>query len=48
MEWQIRDVLGTVRTIRTRGYLVKSAKVRLFSPQTYFKEVEMSDAKPLR
>lgn len=44
MEWQIRDVLGTVRTIRTHGYLVKSAKVRLFSPQTYFKEAEISSA----
>jgi hypothetical protein len=44
MERQIRDVLGTVRTIRTRGYLVKSAKVRLFSPQTYFKELDMSSA----
>jgi hypothetical protein len=25
MEWQVRDILGSVRTIRTRGYLVKSA-----------------------
>jgi hypothetical protein len=40
IEWQIRDVLGTIRTIRTHGYLVKSAPVRLFSPQTYFKESE--------
>jgi hypothetical protein len=46
MEWQVRDILGSVRTIRTRGYLVKSAKVRLFSPQTYFKEVNDSSACP--
>lgn len=38
VEWQIRDVLGTVRTIRTKAYLVQNAPVRLFSPQTYFKE----------
>jgi hypothetical protein len=40
IEWQIRDVLGTIRTIRTHGYLVRSAPVRLFSPQTYFKEAD--------
>jgi hypothetical protein len=44
IEWQIRDVLGTVRTVRTHAYLVKSAQVRLFSPQTYFKELESSNA----
>jgi hypothetical protein len=44
VEWQIRDVLGTVRTIRTSAFLVKSAPVRLFSPQTYFKEKENSNA----
>jgi hypothetical protein len=33
-------VLGTVRTIRTEAYLAKAAKIRLFSPQTYFKEAE--------
>jgi hypothetical protein len=40
IEWQIRDVLGTIRTIRTYGYFVKQAPIRLFSPQTYFKEAE--------
>jgi hypothetical protein len=44
IEWQIRDVLGTTRTIRTNGYLVRSAAIRLFSPQTYFKEQESSNA----
>jgi hypothetical protein len=44
LEMQFRDVLRTVRTIRTHGSLVKSAKVRLFSPQTYFKEIYMSSA----
>jgi hypothetical protein len=37
IEWQIRDVVGTIRTLRTQGYLAKVAPVRLFSPQTYFK-----------
>jgi hypothetical protein len=32
IEWQAGDVLGTVRTIRTHGYLVKTAPIRLFSP----------------
>jgi hypothetical protein len=40
IEWQIRDILGTIRTIRTYGYLVKKAPVRLFSPQSYFKEAQ--------
>jgi hypothetical protein len=44
IEWQIRFALGTIRTIRTHGYLVTTAPVRLFSPQTYFKELESSPA----
>jgi hypothetical protein len=27
-DWQIRDVLGTIRTIRTKGYLVQNSPVR--------------------
>ncbi|KAG7369081.1 reverse transcriptase RNA-dependent DNA polymerase [Nitzschia inconspicua] len=38
VEWQVRDFLGNVRTIRTKAYLVRTAPVRLLSPQTYFKE----------
>ena len=38
VEWRVRDVLGQVRTISTKGFYVPSASVRLFSPQTYLKE----------
>jgi hypothetical protein len=34
-EWQVRDVLGFIRTIRTHGYLVKSSPVRLFNPHVF-------------
>jgi hypothetical protein len=40
IEWQIRDVVGTMRILRTSGYLAKTAPIRLFSSQTYFKEKE--------
>jgi hypothetical protein len=40
IEWEIRDVVGTIRTLRTSGYLARKAPIRLFSPQTYFKEQE--------
>jgi hypothetical protein len=32
------DVFGTIRVIRTPAYYVPDATIRLFSPQTYFKE----------
>jgi len=38
VEWTIRDVFGTVRTIRTTAYYVPAASIRLFSPQQYFSE----------
>ena len=38
IEWRIRDVRQRVITVKTRAYYVPSAKVRLFSPQTYFQE----------
>jgi hypothetical protein len=41
VEWQIRDVLGCVRTIRMEAYLVRDAAIRLFSPQVYFKEANL-------
>ncbi|KAG7374494.1 reverse transcriptase RNA-dependent DNA polymerase [Nitzschia inconspicua] len=43
VEWQIRDVFGNVKTIRTKAYLVPSAPVRLMSPQTYFREGEAGE-----
>jgi hypothetical protein len=38
IEWPIVDMLGNVALIRTSGYYVPSADIRLFSPQTYFQE----------
>ena len=38
VQWTVRDVFGTVRTIKTTAYYVPSASIRLFSPQTYFQE----------
>jgi len=38
VEWTIRDVFGTVRTIRTAAYYVPAASICLFSPQQYFSE----------
>jgi hypothetical protein len=40
IEWQIKDILGSIGTIRTHGYFFKSAPVRLFSPQTYSKRTK--------
>ena len=36
--WTVRDVFGATRTIKTQAYYVPDAIVRLFSPQTYFRE----------
>jgi hypothetical protein len=38
VEWEIRDAVGEVQTIRTKALYVPSAEVRLFSPQVYLKE----------
>lgn len=38
VEWHIRDYFGRVGLIRTKAYYVPSSHVRLFSPQSYFKE----------
>ena len=38
VKWTVIDVFGCVRTLRTWAYYVPSATIRLFSPQTYFKE----------
>jgi len=38
VEWDIEDMKGNVRKIRTRALYVPSAEIRLFSPQAYFME----------
>jgi hypothetical protein len=38
VNWLVRDVFGNKRKIRTTAYYVPEASIRLFSPQTYFKE----------
>ena len=38
VEWRIRDVYGRIIVIKTQAYYVPCAKIRLFSPQTYFQE----------
>jgi len=38
VEWTLRDVNGTIATIRTKAYHIPDAEVRLFSPQVYFQE----------
>ena len=38
VEWTVRDVFGTTRTIKTQAYYIPDATVRLFSLQTYFCE----------
>ena len=38
VEWRIFDLFNTVRVIRTKAYFVPGVTIRLFSPQTYFKE----------
>lgn len=48
VEWTIRDCYGRVACIRTAAYLVPKAGVRLFSPQTYFKENKANAATQAR
>ena len=38
VEWEVEDIRGVRLTIRTQALYVPSAKIRLFSPQSYFKE----------
>jgi hypothetical protein len=38
VEWKVYDLFNTVRVIRTKAYFVPGVTIRLFSPQTYFKE----------
>jgi hypothetical protein len=37
IEWDIEDVNGVLKKLRTTSYYVPEATIRLFSPQTYFK-----------
>ena len=37
VEWTIQDACGEVRKIRVEAYYVPEAKIRLFSPQQYFR-----------
>jgi hypothetical protein len=41
VEWTIRDLFGTMRTICTQAYYVPQATIRLFSPQAYFVKRQM-------
>jgi hypothetical protein len=38
VNWLVRDMFGNKMKIRTTAYYVPEASIRLFSPQTYFKE----------
>jgi hypothetical protein len=38
VNWLVRDMFGKKRKIRTTAYYVPEASIRLFVPQTYFKE----------
>jgi hypothetical protein len=38
VNWLVRDMFGNKRKIRTTAYYVPEASIRLFYPQTYFKE----------
>jgi hypothetical protein len=37
IEWEIEDVNGVLKKLRTISYYVPEATIRLFSPQAYFK-----------
>jgi hypothetical protein len=37
IEWDIEDVNGVLKKLKTTSYYVPEATVRLFSPQAYFK-----------
>ena len=38
VEWAIKDSLGNVGVVRTMAYYVPEGNIRLFSPQSYFRE----------
>jgi hypothetical protein len=38
VNWLVRDMFGNKRKSRTTVYYVPEASIRIFSPQTYFKE----------
>lgn len=38
VSWNVYDLHGVVRTIKTKAYLVPEGNIRLLSPQTYFQE----------
>jgi hypothetical protein len=38
VEWRVFDLFNTVSVIRTKAYFVPGVTIRLFSPQSYFKE----------
>jgi hypothetical protein len=43
VKWNIKDVFGSTRTIRTQSYYVPEAAIRLFSPQSYFQEQDAGE-----
>ncbi|CAJ1961247.1 unnamed protein product [Cylindrotheca closterium] len=38
VEWKIRDMHGTIKSIRVSAYYVPDTNIRLLSPQSYFQE----------
>jgi hypothetical protein len=40
VEWIVYDDSGKARTIRTKAFLIPDLKVRLFSPQSYLREMK--------
>jgi len=36
VNWQVRDDLGIIHSIRTHAYYIPNAAARLFSPLAYF------------
>jgi hypothetical protein len=40
IKWKIRDDFGVEQIIEVNGLLVPESKVRLFSPQSYFNQVQ--------
>ena len=38
VEWKIVDYFGSVQTVRTKAYLIRSIKIRLYSPQFHFRD----------
>ena len=38
VKWEFRDDYGVKQVIEVKGYYIPTSKVRLFSPQSYFKQ----------